>query len=646
MLQIKNLSYSIGGKKLFSDVNINMNPEKKCGLIGPNSAGKTTLIRIINGELDDYDGTILKPKQYRIGYLPQEEISFSGNTVLETALSGVNELDSIREKLSEIHNRWSRKGEDSTGLLNEAEQLERKFQSLEGYTIEHRSEKILSGLGFSKKDFKRKLSEFSGGWKMRVYLSKILIQNPDLLLLDEPTNHLDLPSLEWFETFLRFYKGSVLLVSHDRFFIDRIVDGIYEMDKAKVIFFPGNYHFYEAEKEKNEEMSLKKQKQYLKEKERLEKFVDRFRYKASKASQAQDRLKQLEKLEKIEPDISRKYFSFKIGIEKKSYHDVLKIKDLFFKYDMDWVLAHMNLEIFRGEKIAIVGKNGSGKTTLTKLITGQLDPQEGTIVLGENVLMDYYSQHQIDSLNLNSTVFDEVAAVASTHRYTKLRDILGIFGFGGDDIHKRIKVLSGGEKARVSLAKILISSANFLIMDEPLNHLDMISKQALERALTDYEGTLILISHDRYFLDKIITRVIEIKDGMCEAYQGNYSYYIEKRDHPEDKKERMGSEDKPEKNKKQRKKIEAEQRQKISSERTRLNKKIEEYEKQIDILEKKKEEIEFTMAKPQTYEDQELIVRLQKDLADINKKLPVLYNKWEEAEITLTELLDQVKTKK
>lgn len=645
MLQIKNLSYEIGGKELFSGVNININPGKKMALVGPNGAGKTTLMRIVTGELDDYQGSLLIPRQYRIGYLPQEEVSISGNTVLETVMKGVKEIQTIREQLSVIHHKWIQNGVNSSGLLDEAEQLEHKFQSLEGYTLENRSEKILSGLGFSRRDMKRKLSEFSGGWKMRVYLARILIQNPDLLLLDEPTNHLDLLSLEWFEKFLRFYRGSVLLVSHDRFFINRVVEGIYELENTKFRFYSGNYYLYETEKEKNEDLSLKKWKEYLKEKEKLEKFIARFRYKASKASQAQERLKQLDKLEKVDPVISRKYLDFKIGIEKKSFNDVLEIHDLCFKYDQDWVFNHLNLKVFRDEKIALIGKNGSGKTTLTKLMTGRLETQKGILKLGENVALDYYAQHQIDSLDSNSTVFDEVGSATSSKRFPEIRNILGIFGFSGEDVHKHIRVLSGGEKARISLAKILISSANFLIMDEPLNHLDKLAKQALEKALVDYEGTLILISHDRYFLDKIVNRVIEIRDGNLETYHGNYSYYLEKRESTEDNRQNRIDNSPTEMNRQERKKFEAEQRQRISTERNRLSRLIEETEKKIDALEKKKTEIEGIMSDPRTYENKKLVVRLQKDLAEINKELPLLYNEWEKAEISLKKLLDRVKTK-
>jgi len=645
MAQLKNLSYKIGGRVLFSDVNININPGKKFALIGPNGTGKTTLIKIIAGILDDYEGTILKPKQFRIGYLPQEEVSVTDNTVLESVLNGKSELKSIRNRLSEIHNQWTQNRDDFPELQKEAEQLEQKFQSLEGYSIENRSEKILSGLGFSKKDTKRQLSEFSGGWKMRAYFARILIQDPDLLLLDEPTNHLDLPSLEWVEKFLRFYKGSVLVVTHDRFFINRIADGIYEMEKTKVKFYSGDYHSYETEKEKNEELSIKKWKEYIRAKEKLERFISRFRYKASKAPQAQEKIKQLGKLKKVEPEISGSHIDFKIGIDKKSFNDVLTIKDLNFKYDKDWVLRNINLEIFRGEKIALVGKNGSGKTTLTKLIMGQLEPQMGDTILGENVILGYYAQHQIDNLDLNSTLFDETASATSKDRFPRIRDVLGIFGFSGEDINKPVQVLSGGEKARLSLAKILISSANFLIMDEPLNHLDKTAKETLEKTLIDYEGTLILISHDRYFLDKIVERVIEIKDGKCEEYHGNYSYYLGKRDGFDNSREIKTINGDSETTRKERKKIEAEKRQSISAERNRLKEEIEEYEKRIDLLEEKKKKIEVTMADPKTYEDKSLIVRLQKDLSDINKKLPVLYDSWEKGQISLKELLDQVTNK-
>jgi len=645
MLQIKDLSYEIGGKILFSAIDININPGKKVALVGPNGAGKTTLMRIISGELDDYQGSLSMPKQYRIGYLPQEEVSISGKTVVETVMKGVEEIHSIQNRLQAVHSKWTRTGGDNTRLRDEAEELEQRLQSLDGYTLENRSEKILSGLGFSREDMKRELAEFSGGWKMRVYLARILIQNPELLLLDEPTNHLDLLSLEWFEKFLRLFQGSILLISHDRFFINRIADGIYELEDSTLSFYSGNYQFYEAEKEKNDLLSLKKWKEYLREKEKLERFVNRFRYKASKASQAQDRLKQLNKLEKTGPVSSGRDLDFKIGIEKRSFNNVLDIQDLCFKYDRDWVFEHLNLKLFRDEKIALIGKNGSGKTTLTRLISGQLKIQRGTIELGENVVMDYYAQHQIDNLDLNSTVFNEIGSTVSSTRYPEIRKILGIFGFNGEDIHKNIRILSGGEKARLSLAKILFSSANFLIMDEPLNHLDKQARQALERALIAYEGTLVLISHDRYFLDKIVTRVVEIRDGNLEEYHGNYSYYLEKRDTIEDNRENRTSDSRVEMSRRDRKKFEAEQRQQISGERNRLAGLIEETEKKIDALEKQKTTIEGIMSDSQTYENKKKVVRLQKDLAEINKELPTLYNKWEQTETTLTKLLEQVKTK-
>jgi ATP-binding cassette subfamily F protein 3 len=646
MLQIKDLAYEIGGRILFTAINIHINPGQKRALIGPNGAGKTTLMKIINGELDDYRGSLSMPRHYRIGYLPQEEVSIAGKTVLETVMKGVEEIQSIQNQLQEVHRKWTRTGKDNNRLRAEAEELEQRLQSLDGYTLENRSEKILSGLGFSRKDMKRELAEFSGGWKMRVYLARILIQNPDLLLLDEPTNHLDLASLEWFEKFLKWFKGSVLLISHDRFFINRIADGIYELDNSTLSFYSGNYQFYEAEKEKNDLLSLKRWKEYQEKKEKLERFVDRFRYKASKASQAQERLKQLNKLEKVEVIGSRKNPDFTIGIEKQSFNDVLNIQDLSFAYDRDWVFEHLNLKVFRDEKIALIGKNGSGKTTLTRLITGQLNPRRGQIGLGENVTMDYYAQHQIDNLNLNSTVFNEIGSSVSSARFPQIRNILGIFGLSGEDIHKHIRVLSGGEKARLSLAKILISSANFLIMDEPLNHLDKQARHALERALIAYEGTLVLISHDRYFLDKIVTRVVEIKDGNIEDYCGNYSYYLEKRDKVENSPDSTSGNSRVEISRKDRKKREAEQRQQISGERKRLSALIEETEKRIDELEKQKAGIEKIMSDSQTYEDKKKVVRLQKELAEINRELALLYTQWEQSESALARLLKPVKTQK
>jgi ATP-binding cassette subfamily F protein 3 len=471
------------------------------------------------------------------------------------------------------------------------------------------------------------------------------VQNPDLLLLDEPSNHLDLPSLEWLEQYLLNFKGSMVIVSHDRFFIDRLAQEIFELDRGKLEHYPGNYHFYERKKQEQEEQLLKKYEEIRMERERQEKFINRFRYKATKAVQVQSRIKMLEKMEQVELPPQKHKLNFKLSVPVQSYKEVVKIEKLSFRYDHDWVLENVDLNIYRGEKIALVGVNGAGKTTLTKLIAGQILPQRGIAQIGQRTTFGYYAQHQIDTLDLNNTVYDEIASSVSMNYLPRIRDVLGVFQIRGDDVFKRIGVLSGGEKARVSLAKILLSPVNFLMMDEPTNHLDMASKEALEEALTQYDGTLLIISHDRYFLDKLVHRVIEVKDRQLFKYEVNYSNYIEKRQAQQEAIEMSKTENQPEsvsKKSKEQKRLEAEARQSVSKDRQRLTKEIEEIEHQIEQLENRKAEIELLMAKPETYQNSNLAASLPYEYARVKDDLQNCYEQWETAHVALDELLQKL----
>jgi ATP-binding cassette subfamily F protein 3 len=637
MLQIKDLNYTIGERVLLSGINWIINPGKRVALIGPNGAGKTTLLRIIHNELEPNSGTIQKPKGYRIGFLPQEEISLEAGPILHIVLEGHREILDIEDEIADIHRQLENHPPNRDALLERLGSLEEKFNILGGYRLEADAKAILSGLGFSEKDYLRPLSGFSGGWRMRVYLARLLLQNPDLLLLDEPTNHLDLESLEWLEQYLKTFEGSIVIVSHDRFFIDRLAEEICELDRGKLTYYAGNYHFYEKQREIYEEQLYKKWEEQKAERERVQRFIDRFRYKASKAAQVQSRVKQLEKMEEIELLPPPRKIHFKIRVEVPSYKEVLKIENMFSKYDRDWVLKDVSLNVYRGEKIALVGVNGAGKTTLTRLIFGQLTPQQGKVQTGERVTMGYYAQHQVDTLNLNATILEEVAETAGDIHRPKLRDILGLFQFSNDDPEKRIKVLSGGEKARVSLAKMLLSPVNFLIMDEPTNHLDIASREALEKALEDYDGTLLLISHDRYFLDKLVNRVIEIKNGALRQFEGNYSAYLEKREREAALEARQQEAEKTEKSSpsrrnKEQKRQEAEARQAISKQRNQLKANIEKYEHRISELEAKKENLEKQIADPQTYRNAEKSIALQKEYAAVKEELEALLEKWEQAQ--------------
>lgn len=646
MLQAKDIHYSIGERELLTGINWIIQPNKRVALIGPNGAGKTTLFRILSGEISDYRGFIIKPKYFRIGYLPQEEIAVGRGSVLDVVMEGQKQVIEIEKQIAEIHAALNSTEKDHHALLKQLGNLNQKFESLQGYQLETNSKSVLSGLGFAETDFSRPISDFSGGWRMRAYLARLLVQNPDLLLLDEPSNHLDLPSLEWLEQYLMNFSGSTVIVSHDRFFIDRLAEEIYELDRGKLEHYPGNYHFYEQKKREKEQLLHKQYEEQQAERERQQRFINRFRYKATKAAQVQSRIKMLEKMEQIELPPPPQQLNFKLSVVEQSYKDVVIIENMSFRYDEDWVLKNISLNIYRGEKIALVGANGAGKTTLTRLVAGQLQPQIGSVEPGTRTRIGYYAQHQVDALNLKLRIYDEVASTISADSLPRIRDVLGIFQIRGDDVFKRIEVLSGGEKARVSLTKILLSPVNFLVMDEPTNHLDMTSRDALEQALADYDGTLLIISHDRYFLDKLVHRVIEIKDHGLNEYEGNYSSYLEKRliqqqaaiELPKEQKQTVTASKKS----REQKKLEAEARQAISKERNRLTKEIEGLEQKIEAMENRKAEIERLMAKPETYQNSTLAASLPYEYARLKTDLQNYYEQWETAHVALDELLKKL----
>jgi len=654
MLQIRNLHYSIGDRKLLDGIDWVIQPGKRSALIGPNGAGKTTLLRILMNEIEPADGTVTHPKEYRIGCLPQEEIHLAGQTVLKTVLDGQEEIIRLEKQIARLHEALDapEAAAHRDKLLEQLGQLEHRYDALEGYHLESYAKSILSGLGFSQTDFSRPLTEFSGGWRMRVYLALLLVRKPDLLLLDEPTNHLDIPSLEWLEQFLVNFKGSIIIVSHDRFFIDRLAQEIAELDRGQLVHYAGNYHFYEKEKEQRDALLLKKWKEQQVERERQERFINRFRYKNTKASQVQSRIKQLEKMEIIDLPPPPQRIDFDLRVEVASYKDVLAIENMSFKYDVHWVLKDITLNLSRGDRVCLIGANGAGKTTLTRLISGQLTPGQGSLKLGERTTIGYYAQHQVDALTMEATVYEEVASTIAACHVPRIRDVLGVFQFRGEDVFKKIKVLSGGEKARVSLAKILLSPVNFLIMDEPTNHLDKISKEALEHALSKYNGTMLLISHDRYFLDKLVSRVVDLVGGRITEYDGNYSYYLEKRGRSkmnvtaptaaaQQQPAALGS-----RKTKEQKRLEAEARQAVSKDLNRLKKEVATLEDRIAGLEAAKDRLEARMARPETYEDSQLAVALQKEYAGVNKDLSVCTRKWETAQGELDRLAEDLKSGK
>jgi ATP-binding cassette subfamily F protein 3 len=527
MIAINNLTFEIGARALYDDANWHIKPGEKIGLIGANGTGKTTLLKIIVGDYSPTSGTISMAKDLKMGYLNQDLLSSQvDNTILHVAMEAFerqNELhDEIESLLKKLETDYS---ED---LLHKLSDKQHEFEALDGYNIEYRAHEILAGLGFSEADTRRHLSEFSGGWRMRVILAKILLQTPDILLLDEPTNHLDLPSIKWLEGYLQAFEGAIVIVSHDRYFLDRVVNKIVESRKGKLTPYAGNYSFYVEEKGLREEIQSGQYKNQQAKIKQEEKLIERFRAKASKAKMAQSRIKALERMERVDDvDDDNPSVNFSFKFSKQSGRHVIRMEHVSKSYPNLPILSNATATIEKGDKIALIGANGRGKSTLLRIIAAADKKFEGTCETGHNVTQTFFAQHQLEALHLDNTILNELQTFAPKHSETELRSILGCFLFTGDDVFKRIKVLSGGEKSRVALAKALTADANFLILDEPTNHLDIQSVNILIQALKQYEGTFTVVSHDRYLLDNVANKIWFIEDQQIKEYPGTYAEYEE-----------------------------------------------------------------------------------------------------------------------
>ncbi|MFI5161023.1 MAG: ABC-F family ATP-binding cassette domain-containing protein [Sphingobacteriales bacterium] len=527
MIAINNLTFEIGARALYDEANWHIKPGEKIGLIGANGTGKTTLLKMIVGEYTPTSGTISMAKDLTMGYLNQDLLSYSSDkNILHVAMEAFERqnqlLDEIEKLLKKLETDYT---ED---LLHKLSDKQHEFEVLDGYNIEYKAHEILAGLGFSEPDTHRKLSEFSGGWRMRVMLAKILLQAPDILLLDEPTNHLDLPSIQWLEEYLKAFEGAIVIVSHDRWFLDRVINRTVEARKGKLTVYAGNYTFYLEEKSQREEIQrgeFKNQQSKIKQEERL---IERFRAKASKAKMAQSRIKALDKLERVDDvDDDNPSVNFKFRFSRQSGRHVVTLENITKKYPAIDILTHAEAIIEKGDKIALIGANGKGKSTLLRIIAGADKDFTGKAETGHNVTQTFFAQHQLEALHLENTALQELQSFAPKHTETELRTILGSFLFTGDDVFKKIKVLSGGEKSRVALAKALTADANFLVLDEPTNHLDIASVNILIQALQQFEGTLIVVSHDRYFLDNVANKIWFIEDHLIKQYPGTYAEYDE-----------------------------------------------------------------------------------------------------------------------
>ncbi|MFM7217688.1 MAG: ribosomal protection-like ABC-F family protein [Bacteroidota bacterium] len=525
MLTLNDINFEFGGRYLYKDASWQINPGEKIGLVGRNGTGKSTLLRIINGEYAIESGEINKLRGLTIGFLNQDLLSFSTDDSIEEVALGAFEEALEIEKQIEVALERIEKGDESQALLEKLHDLQVRFEQLDGYRLRQRTAAMLEGLGFTTDDLKRSYKEFSGGWRMRVMLARIVLREPDLLLLDEPTNHLDLPSIQWVEEFLQKYRGTVIVVSHDRWFIDRIVNKIAEIANQKITLYTGNFSDYVRQKSERLELQdaqYKNQQQYIKEQQKL---IDRFRYKASKAKMAQSRIKMLDKMERVEAvedDGSDIRVKFEISRQPGKKVAELSIKDKSFG-DLH-LLKDTGATILRGDKIALIGANGKGKSTLLRMINGS-EPYAGSAEPVHEVHPAFYAQHQLESLNLQNDLITELADWATDRKESELRALLGAFLFSGDDVFKKISVLSGGEKARVALAKTILTKANFLVLDEPTNHLDMHSVSILIDVLEEYEGTFIVVSHDRHFLSCIANKIWWIEDRRVREYPGTYEEF-------------------------------------------------------------------------------------------------------------------------
>ena len=526
MISINDLTFLIGSRALYDEADWHIKPGDKVGLIGANGTGKSTLLKIIVGEYAPSSGSISMAKDLKIGYLNQDLLSYDSHySILHVAMEAFERQNRLHDEIEELLKKIEK--DYSEEVLNKLSDKQQEFEALDGYNIEYRANEILAGLGFSSADQHRPLNTFSGGWRMRVMLAKILLQTPDILLLDEPTNHMDLPSIKWLETYLAGFEGAIVIVSHDRYFLDKIVNKTVESRKGKLNSYAGNYSFYLEEKALRGEIQkgeFKNQQAKIKQEERL---IERFRAKASKAKMAQSRMKALDKLERVDDvDDDNPTVNFSFKFSKPSGRHVIRIENASKSYPNVDILDNAEAVIEKGDKIALIGANGKGKSTLLRMIAGA-EKFTGMCETGHNVTTTFFAQHQLESLHLNNSILEELQAFAPKHTDTEIRGILGCFLFTGDDVFKKIKVLSGGEKSRVALAKSLTTDSNFLILDEPTNHLDIQSVNILIQALQQYEGTFISVSHDRYFLDHVANRIWFIEDEKIKQYPGTYAEFEE-----------------------------------------------------------------------------------------------------------------------
>ncbi len=652
MLELKSVSLSFGDRVLLSEIDWQVPEGSRVALVGANGTGKSTLLKIIAGEMESDQGQIIQSANDTLGYLPQDLVELESIPLINylRAKSGLTRLE---KAMKETHHQMAEYPPDSQEYkeaVNRYSEALKHYEHIGGYDYDSRAGKILSGLGFSETEFKKDCLEFSGGWKMRIQLAHILLSEPDLMILDEPTNHLDTESMEWLEGFLTAYRGTLIAVSHDRRFLDKMMTTTAELSRGHLALYPGNYSYYLEQKElrqKQLEAEARRQNEYI---ERTNQFIDRFRYKATKAAQVQSRIKQLEKIEKIELETREKKVRIKFPEPPKCAFEIIKVEKLSHGYDGLPVLDNISFNLRQGEKIALVGVNGAGKSTLSRLVSRKEEPNKGKVIWGKGVSMGFFAQESRLNLDYSKTIWEEISTIETSVPAPQVRSLLGAFLFSGDDLFKPIEVLSGGEKSRLALCKLLLEKHNLLILDEPTNHLDMATRDIFQEALMHYKGALILVSHDRHFLDQLISRVIEIKDHQAHLYMGNYTEFIKKRAQLLSKANTSGAsfqsqislsesslslepeeEATPSKSlweqQKDRKRKEAILRKELAD----YKKKIQSMEKEIHSSEEEKAQIEKTLCDPDLYaSDPEKIVALTTRRKVLEDTLRAVYEKWDQ----------------
>jgi ATP-binding cassette, subfamily F, member 3 len=627
MLSISNLSYFIGGRALYENANLHIKPKDKIGLVGQNGTGKSTLLKIINGDYQATTGEVQKAKDCTIGFLNQDLLSYqSDESILNVALAAFKETLALQDEIDKVLKQMET--DYSEEVINRLAYLQDRFESNEGYTIKAKAEEVLEGIGFQTADLQKPLRQFSGGWRMRVMLAKLLLEKPSLLMLDEPTNHLDLPSIQWVENYLKNYEGAVVVVSHDQTFLDNCISTTVEVANQTLTSYPGNYSFYKEEKKLRMELqqnAYENQQQMIKQTER---FIERFRAKATKSNQVQSRIKALDRMERVHEVVNDEAFvNFKFKFSQKSGRDVVVLDHVSKAYGDLVILKNTTARIERGDKIALIGANGKGKSTLLRIIAGT-EQIQGSRTEGHNVIKSFFAQHQLEALTLDNEIIQEMGQAGSGKTEMELRGVLGCFLFSNEEVYKKIKVLSGGEKSRVALAKTLISEANFLLLDEPTNHLDFQSVNILIQALQQYEGTFITVSHDRHFIKGVANKIWYIENHEIKEYPGTYDEYEFWRSQQTEVKPVAQAVQKVEK-----KPIETPRNtpeiQQAKRDLRKLEEQLAKIEKEIESLELLKGETEEKMADPDIYADEVKAQKIQESYQDIQNSLYEANAKWE-----------------